>query len=451
MARETSPPHRHAVDVVAEIEREVGEVEHPFMAAKVLECKHRAVPEHRAGDVHRKLVVSGGHRRVRGENASGADGGDVLRRDARPAGGTGLLAQQLHDEQARVPFVHVKAIDLPVAERPQHPHAADAQHDFLAEPIPLVPAVEDVCEPAILGIVFRHVRVEEIHRHLSFGAGDLEPPASDPNRPPLDFDGDARGFFGEKPPDVPRIGLLDLAPGGVEPLTKIALPVEQRYPDDTDAEVGGRPERVTGEHAKTAGISRHLGPETDFHREIGDERHVGHAEARLHAIPTFDLLFPIHQLHDLPELFGEEPDHVVNRDDADERAGVIDHRQAPDAAFLHQLQRLVQTRIFVRDQQVFAHRIADRDEREVAGIRGHDAQDDIAIGEDADRHLCAVAFGDDDDRADVQHPHALGGIDNALAPRRDDDLPVADGSDCHGNPRVLGRSAGLARIETRRA
>src|SRR6266446_4809037 len=41
-------------------------------------------------------------------------------------------------EQCGAAFVHVKASQFVVAERAQHPHAADTEHDSLAKPIPLL-------------------------------------------------------------------------------------------------------------------------------------------------------------------------------------------------------------------------------------------------------------------------------------------------------------------------
>jgi hypothetical protein len=49
---------------------------------------------------------------------------------------------------------------------------------------------------------------------------------------------------------------------------------------------------------------------------------------------------------------------------------------------------------------------------------------------------------DNDERADVRHAHALGRVDNHLAPGRDNDVAVADIS--NGHKRLL-RTAGPVR------
>src|ERR1041384_894416 len=60
-----------------------------------------------------------------------------------------LFLQQLQSKQAGMAFVHVKAGEAFEAQRPQHSHSADTEHDFLAEPIKLFAAVEVVRQCAV--------------------------------------------------------------------------------------------------------------------------------------------------------------------------------------------------------------------------------------------------------------------------------------------------------------
>ena len=53
-------------------------------------------------------------------------------------------------------------------------------------------------------------------------------------------------------------------------LAEKALAVEQRDADDRQAQVGHRAERVAGEHAEAAAVSRDRRVERDLHREVGD-------------------------------------------------------------------------------------------------------------------------------------------------------------------------------------
>ena len=63
----------------------------------------------------------------------------------------------------------MKAVDSLVAERAQHPDAADPQQDFLTQTIALVAAVQDVRESAIVRLVLRQVGVEEVDRNFALG------------------------------------------------------------------------------------------------------------------------------------------------------------------------------------------------------------------------------------------------------------------------------------------
>jgi hypothetical protein len=65
-----------------------------------------------------------------------------------------------------VAFVHVEAIRSVVSKRAQHPHAADAENDLLAQPIKFVAAVKKMRQGAIVVGVFRQVCIEEIDGNL---------------------------------------------------------------------------------------------------------------------------------------------------------------------------------------------------------------------------------------------------------------------------------------------
>ena len=113
-------------------------------------------------------VVAGGDRRVRGEHAAGGDRFErrVERQTARQ-----VLAQQLEDQERRVPFVQMPHGRLQ-AERAQRAHAADAEDHLLADARRFIAAVEAVRDVAIRRRVLRAVGVEQIHRH----AADLRLP-----------------------------------------------------------------------------------------------------------------------------------------------------------------------------------------------------------------------------------------------------------------------------------
>ena len=76
------------------------------------------------------------HRRVGGKHAFAAHFLHVVAREGASCPRLlRLFIEQFDRQQARVAFVHVEAVDVAVAQRPQHPHAADAENDFLTQTI----------------------------------------------------------------------------------------------------------------------------------------------------------------------------------------------------------------------------------------------------------------------------------------------------------------------------
>jgi hypothetical protein len=66
---------------------------------------------------------------------------------------------------------------------------------------------------------------------------------------------------------------------------------------------------------------------------------------------------------------------------------------------------------------------------------GHNADHDVAIGENADRELTPI---DHDDAAGGSVPHALGGSEYGSFLIDDIDVALANASDRHGPPRSFG-------------
>src|SRR5690349_7556187 len=113
-----------AVDVAAEIERELRHVE-LVGAAELADVDAGELVAHELLDeVVGEDVMPGGDRRVRGEVAERADARDV-------AGGCApvALAQELKGEQRGMSLVEVEFADAE-AERLQHAQPADAEDDF---------------------------------------------------------------------------------------------------------------------------------------------------------------------------------------------------------------------------------------------------------------------------------------------------------------------------------
>jgi hypothetical protein len=216
---------------------------------------------------------------MRREDTLVAHGCDVcLRRrsglSVRPA-----LPQQRHSEQGAVALVHVIRLDAVVAQRPQHRHAAEAEHGLLAQPVARIAAVELSRKRRILGRVLRQVGVEHVDRHLV---------AADPTQPVqpraqmhlASLQGQGHAFFEgrQEPLRLPLRRGFGLRSIRRNVLAKEPLAVQQRHGDDRHTEVGRRSQRVACQHPQAAAVSRHLRPQAYLHREISDAAIRGHGQ-----------------------------------------------------------------------------------------------------------------------------------------------------------------------------
>jgi hypothetical protein len=166
-----------------------------------------------------------------------------------------------------VALVEVVGVQVEV-ERAQQPDAAEAQHQFLAEAVGLVAAVETMRERAALGVILVEVGVQQQDRDpMPVRAGiDIEPGAH-PDRTRRHFHRD-HGVLGRVPP----VRRLDLAALGVELLAEVAGAADQRDEDDRQQQIRAGAHGVAGQHAEAARVRVHLRPDRDLHREIGDAR-----------------------------------------------------------------------------------------------------------------------------------------------------------------------------------
>ena len=106
-------------------------------------------------------IVAGGDRRVRGEDAVGRrDLARDLEVDIQPVD---QLAAALQPQERGVALVHVPDTGVN-AQRPQRPHAANAQHDLLRDTHLVIAAIQPRGEHAVGGRVLRHVGVHQVER-----------------------------------------------------------------------------------------------------------------------------------------------------------------------------------------------------------------------------------------------------------------------------------------------
>ena len=249
----------HAVDVARAIQCQARHVEkargrrgtrqlqdaldrHPQLAHEI--------PEVRDHQLEAEGVVAGRHRGMRGEHAVRRHRFErgVERQALRQ-----VFAQQLQDQERRVPFVQVPHPGLH-AERAQRAQAADAEDHFLAHPRRLIPAVQAMGDVAIGGDVLRAIGVEQIDRN----AAHLRLPQPRDHLAP----GDAHRDLEPLPALVHRldrqIARVALAILGVlhaiviDGLSEIPLLVQKSHGHEVGALVARRLAVVPGEHAETA-------------------------------------------------------------------------------------------------------------------------------------------------------------------------------------------------------
>jgi hypothetical protein len=174
-----------------------------------------------------------------------------------------------------------------VAERVEHAHAADAEHELLAQSVRRVSAVELAAQRAILRAVLGRVGVEEQHRHhAALGAGDVARPRPDHDRAALDRHADRRLERTQHRVGLPARRFLALAVLRIDRLHEVAAALQQRHRDGGNPEVGERADGVAGEHAEPARVRRDPRVERDLHREVRDAAVLWtygriHHEARL--------------------------------------------------------------------------------------------------------------------------------------------------------------------------
>jgi hypothetical protein len=211
------------------------------------------------------------HRGVGGEHATLPHRMQVVRERAFGAGRRlGITAQERQGEQRRVTLVEVVGGDLKT-ERPKQSFPADAEDDFLLQTQRGVASVKAAGDPAVRRIILGHVRVEQqdLHRATRRTLQHVQPGA-DPDRTLLNRHRHHGGQGSSPALRVPRIGHVTLVARRVEFLPEIAGPADQGDEHDRRLKIRCRPGGIAGEDAEPAAISRHLRPDRDFHREIGD-------------------------------------------------------------------------------------------------------------------------------------------------------------------------------------
>ena len=214
-----------------------------------------------------------GDRRVRGEHRAGPADLDGLV-EAQPA--LGVLADPLQAEEPGVPLVGVEHLGRRVpgqrAEGPHRPHAADAEQQFLAQPVVAAAAVQPVGDLVQVGLVLLHVGVEQQQRdpaHLRHP--DLRGQLAALGQADRDADRGPGGVAEQLERLAVRVVArvaLGLPAVGGQRLGEVPVPVQQPDPDQRHAEVAGRLQVIPGQDAQAAGVLRQRGGDPVLRGEV---------------------------------------------------------------------------------------------------------------------------------------------------------------------------------------
>ena len=214
------------------------------------------------------------------------------------------LAQPLELQERRVALVHVEDGRVE-PEAAEHAHPADAEHEFLPEPVLAVASVELVGDRARPVRVTVDVGVEQVERHTpDLRTPDLHPHGHEHARVVGQIDRRGDLLEPERQPRGVVLGIaLCLPVGLVELLAEVALAVEEADADEWHAEIGRRLQVIARQHAEAARVDRQALVEPELAGEVRDAEPVillapfppGRASRlglrrREHALEAFDVL-----------------------------------------------------------------------------------------------------------------------------------------------------------------
>ncbi len=166
-----------------------------------------------------------------------------------------LFADQLQDQESRVPFVHVENRGLDT-QHPQEPHAADTQHHFLHDPGGRIASVNACRHLAQVARVLLHVAIQKIERTASHTRHPYTEEDGGAHDVDLPHERVAIGFQNRLHRQVARIEHrigFDLPVIPVNGLLEISVPIEKGDSDKAQSQIAGRFGMVARKHTETSG------------------------------------------------------------------------------------------------------------------------------------------------------------------------------------------------------
>src|SRR5882672_7616475 len=218
----------------------------------------------------RKVIVPGGHGRVRGKYGARRHGLD------RRVEGPASLDQSecaLDDRERSVTLVDMpdRRVD---SQRAQCTHTPYAQHDFLFQARQRVAAVESMRDIAIVFAVARKIRVEQIKRDTAHrGLPDLGVCDASAERYVDDQLGAVAGtrHLDRKVAEFGVAVFGTLMAIAIDGLDEVSLAIEQADADEGQVAIAGRLAVIARENAKTTRIDRQAFMDAEFGAEIRDQ------------------------------------------------------------------------------------------------------------------------------------------------------------------------------------
>jgi hypothetical protein len=151
----------NTIDIVAEIEGQVGHVQLALAAEEIMMPEYILAPQGMGRHFQGKAVVTGWHRRVCGKDALIMNGTDIVVIEFVATEPPCTLVQQFEREEGGVPLIHMEARNIMITQSTKHPHPPDTQYDFLAESIPAVTAIQLLRQLAVPRAVLGQIGIEE--------------------------------------------------------------------------------------------------------------------------------------------------------------------------------------------------------------------------------------------------------------------------------------------------
>ena len=180
--------------------------------------------------------------------------------------GITLFPQEFKRYEARMPLVEMEGFDIPVPEVAEDPEAAYPEYQLLAEPVPVVAAVEFVCQRPVFRRVFRKVGIKEEDWYRVSRISDYRVrPYSDLYLPVVHHDADSVREGSEQFGRIPVHRPLRLSSLLVYLLCKIAFLVKECYAHHRHPKVCPALKDVSGKYSKPSRICRDLRRETYLH------------------------------------------------------------------------------------------------------------------------------------------------------------------------------------------